>query len=305
MGFKYFILHLKLSDKQMSDAEQKYNGVSETLHNSYYETKYDGRTKFLFGSYKMKTNIRPIDECQDVDVIFKMPEEDFNRFKNYESNGPAALLQEIRNILNEHYTTTEKIRAWGKVVLVQFADGTHNVEVLPALELEDGTFEIPNSENGGSWEIFDPRDQLNRFNESNSQTNGLTRDLIKMIKSWVKNTKSLEYKSYDVTNDVIEYLETNYSNGADYEEYKFVVRDFFEYIGNKYENDEDKFSHIKTAYERVTRAISYEEKGKCEEATKEWRKVFGDLFPKVECPEKKEAYAPFTKYQKPYAKWEE
>ena len=96
------------------------------------------------------------------------------------------MLQEVRGILKEKYTTTDKIKAWGKVVLINFSDGHHNVELLPALELDDKTFKIPNSENGGSWEIFNPREELEKFKISNENTHGLTRNLIKMMKSWAQ-----------------------------------------------------------------------------------------------------------------------
>lgn len=76
--------------------------------------------KYLFGSYKTKTNVRPLTEDQDVDVLFKIPQSTYDKFDKYESNGQAALLQEVRNILKEKYTTTDTIKAWGKVVLVQF-----------------------------------------------------------------------------------------------------------------------------------------------------------------------------------------
>lgn len=106
-------------------------------------------------------------------------------------------------MLKEKYTTTDKIKAWGKVVLVQFAENHHNVELLPALEKEDGTFLIPNSENGGSWDYFDPRMEIDKFNESNKATSGLTRDLAKMLKAWAHNTPSMSYKSCERMDDII------------------------------------------------------------------------------------------------------
>ena len=189
--FKIFDKKLTLTSSQQQDAKIKYNNVCKTLHNSYYVTKYNGSTKFLFGSYKKKTNIRPMDKMQDVDVLFKIPKETFEKFDNYESNGQSALLQEIRNTLNNTFTTTSKISGWGKVVLVNTVDGTHNIEVLPAYELTDKTFKIPNSENGGSWEIFDPREDINNFQDSNQQVNGLVKIVTRMLKSWKRQNKTL------------------------------------------------------------------------------------------------------------------
>ena len=225
--FTKFSENIRLKESQETDAKTKYNGVCKTLHKSYYDNEYDGKTKLLFGSYRTKTNTRPLSENQDVDVIFKIPEATYNKFKNHNGNGPSALLQEIKNVLAKTYTTTERIKGWGKVVLVKFANNKHNIEVLPAFELEDKTFIIPNSENGGSWDDFDPRDQLKTFRTSNATTNSLTADLTRMMKTWVDNTSSLKYKSYNLLNDTMNFLKTNYENGADYSDYHLVIKECF------------------------------------------------------------------------------
>lgn len=284
--FKQFCEDIRLTPNQNDDAKTKYTNVCKTLHKEYYELEYDGKTKLLFGSYKTKTNIRPLTEMQDVDVIFKIPQETFDKFDDYESNGQAALLQEIKNILKDTYSTTDKIRAWAKVVLVKMAGGTHNVEVLPALEKEDGTFTIPNSENDGSWENLDPRKQIDEFQTLNDNTNGLTAELGRMMKSW-KNTSSMAYSSYELLSDIMAFLETEFTEGADYVDYCEVVKNFFDYLKSN-RNDSNTESYIKTAYNRAVKAIEYMDNDKPKEASEEWRKVFGDKFPKVKENPKKE-----------------
>lgn len=280
---------VRLTPNQQEDAKTKYTGVIETLHPEYYDTKYNGSTKLLFGSYKTKTNIRPMSPDQDVDVIFKIPKETYDKFKAYESNGPSALLQEIKNILADSYTTSEKPRGWGKVVLVTFADNTHNVEVLPAYEEEDGTFTIPNTEDGGSWESFDPRDQVKRFQDSNSATDGLTADLTRMLKRWLFNLTTIDYRPYQLIEDVITFLEDNYTEGAEYSDYPAVVKDFFTFLSENC--DGSILSHVQTALNRATKALDYEAKDELKNASEEWRKIFGNLFPLAEDPEKVEESA--------------
>jgi hypothetical protein len=284
--FKQFAENIRLTDNQEDDAKTKYKGVCKKLHTSYYNKSYDGGTKFLFGSYKTKTNVRPLTEKQDVDVIFKIPKETYEKFKNYTSNGPAALLQEVKDYLKEKYTTTDKIKAWGKVVLVNFIDKTHNVEVLPAYEKDDDTFIIPNSENGGSWDKFDPRKQISDFLSSNSTTNGLTAELARMIKTWVNNTSSCKYKSYVLLTDVIKFLQIHFTTGADYSEYSDVVKCFFQYLKNSC--DEDIKSNVETALNRAIKAIDFENEDKPKEASEEWRKIFGLEFPLVKSNPSKE-----------------
>ncbi|KAB7887608.1 SMODS domain-containing nucleotidyltransferase [Poseidonibacter ostreae] len=130
--FEIFNSNIRLTDIQEADAKTKFDGVCKTLHNYYFNSVYNGNSKFLFGSYKKKTNIRPITAQQDVDVIFIMPDSEFGKYDNYESNGQSALLQKVKDVLSTTYSTTNTIKGWGKVVLVKFAENKHNVEVLPA-----------------------------------------------------------------------------------------------------------------------------------------------------------------------------
>lgn len=304
--FTQFADNIRLTANQVADAKTKYDGVCTKLHTSYYDNDYDGKTKLLFGSYKTKTNVRPITENQDVDVLFKIPKATYDKFKAYESNGPSALLQEVKGFLNEKYTTTDEIKAWGKIVKIKFADNAHNVEVLPAYEEEDGTFTIPNSENGGSWDKFDPREQIILFQNSNGKTNGLTAELTRMIKTWVDNTSTCNYKSYNLLGDVMKFLETNYKTGADYSDYSNVVKTFFEFLNNNC--DEEIQSFVKTAFDRAKKAYDYEKDEKPKEASEEWRKIFGfegkSEFPLVTVnPVKESNTRVFTNPSSPYGNY--
>lgn len=301
-SFKCYSENIRLTSEQNQDARIKYSGVCKKLHDSYYNSNYTGETKHLFGSYKTRTNIRPIVEDQDVDVLFKIPKETYEKFVSYTSNGPAALLQEIKNSLKEKYTTTDNIKPWGKVVKVTFTNGKHNVEVLPAFEQEDGTFIIPNSEQGGSWDCFDPRKQSQAFFESNKTTKGLTADLVRMIKSWVRNTSSCMYKSYQVVNHVIDFLNLEYSTGAEFSEYSSVIYSFFRYLNSRVDCT-SIHNHILTAFNRAEKAIKFENELKYKEASIEWNKIFGDLFPLVPSTSRNlESTRIFSNPSRPYAK---
>lgn len=272
--FEQLCENIKLTTNQRLDAQVKYRGVCKKIHDHFYNHEYNGDTKLIFGSYSKKKNtaIRPISEDQDVDVLFKIPEEIFKKYVEYQSGGQSALLQKIREILLESkYSLSEKPKAWGKVILIKTADGAHNVELLPAYEKEDGTFIIPNSEDGGSWEIFDPRAELLKFQISNQNTSGLTGDLSRMIKRWSREVVSLSIKSFEIEDFVISFL-TQYS--FDQKPYSQIVKDFFEYL---YWNvDEEDKTYAATAKSRSSKALEFEKSGNIDDATAEWKKVFGD-----------------------------
>lgn len=275
--FEKLLKNVALTKAQRKDAKTKYTGVCKVVHDHFYEEEYDGSTKLLFGSYAgvKRTAIRPFSEGQDVDVLFKIPKEIFDQYDAHQGNGQSELLQKIRDILlDSKYALGEKPKAWGKVILVKTADGTHNVEILPAYELADGSFKIPNSENGGSWEFFDPRADLENFRLSNTATDKLTRKLTRMIKRWALTVESLSLKSFEIENFVINFLKS-----YDYEDkkYSIIITDFFQYLSNNVGHDNQSFAE--TAKNRSAKALDFERNEEFESATEEWQKVFGPSFP--------------------------
>lgn len=264
--FEEMLKRLRLTKPQRRDAITKYTQVSKLLHSKFYDTEYNGSTKLLIGSYGKKTNIRP---PTDVDLLFKIPAETYEQYFNYEGNGPSTLLQHIRDILRDKYTTTDKISAWGKVVLVKFSDGTHNIELLPGYEI-DGVFQIPNSEDGGSWESFDARADLEAVRSANVRTDGKARKLIKIIKRWRKQTASVATKSYEIEQLCLAFLKTYDIASKSWSE---TVHDFFSWLATATDKDS---SQIQTALARAAKARKHEDEGKFAEACNEWRKVFGN-----------------------------
>lgn len=269
--FEKFYENIRLTQAQREDAKRKYDGVCGKLHSYYYPgTEYDGGTRFLIGSYGKRTHIRP---ARDIDVIFIMPPEKFSQYDDNNSNCQSQLLQDIKTILEEKYPDTP-IKAFGKVVVLEFADPQHNVEVQPAWENTDGMFTIPNSENGGSWEIVDPRAEIKRIQDSDEKT-GKTKALIRMVKKW-SELCTAQVKSYAIENKVLDFFSTN-SGG----EYAPTIRDFFSYFYNSV-SDESLRSHLNTALSRATKACDFENEQKLDKATEEWQKIFGDDFPITE-----------------------
>lgn len=265
--FEEMLRRLKLTKSQREDARTKYHGVAKTLHKEFYETEYDGSTKLLIGSYGKKTNIRP---PTDVDLLFKIPAETFDQYYNYNGNGASALLQDIRTKLSKTYPTAEKISAWGKVVLVQFSEGKHNVELLPAFEVDGGVFMIPNTEDGGSWESFDARADLAAVDSADAETGGKARKLVRIVKRWRKKTASLTLKSYDIEQYCLSFLKTN---SVDNKTWSATVLEFFTWLAADSSKD---ISQIQTALSRATKAFEYEQNEQFVEACNEWRKVFGN-----------------------------
>jgi hypothetical protein len=268
--FTLFCENIAPTDIQKKDAIIKYTWVAKTLHKFYYsDVEYDWSTKFLFGSYKKNTNVRP---PRDIDLLFKIPQEIFDKYQT-QDNWPSNLLQEIRSIGKDTYSTIDKISAWWKVVLFSFSDWTHNVEVLPAFENEDWNFTIPNTSNWWLREIFNPRENINEVEESNKNT-GITKTIIKMLKKRVEKTKTFKMSSFELENFILSFLE---EYDVTDKTYCNIIKDFFDFMINKI--DEDRLSFVETAQARSNNALQYENDWKIEKACRELKKIFWNTFP--------------------------
>lgn len=269
--FNTFHKNLLLTTQQEQDAQTKYNGVCSKLHQHYYpNSEYNGQSKFLIGSYAKNINIRP---ARDIDVIFIMPPEVFERLKNLTSNPQSQLLQEVRKILQNKYPNTV-IKAFGKIVLLEFTEAKHNIEILPAWRNPDGTFTIPNSEKDGIWEIYDPQNEIDQIAKQDKIT-GQTRRLIRMIKKWAEKC-SIDMKSFIIEKSVLKFLQTY----SDQLSTPLLIKNYFEFA---YQNEIEpsKKTYLNSAFNRAEKALNFEKKGQLQSATIEWKKIFGDDFPSI------------------------
>lgn len=285
--FDTFLNNIKLTTSQRNDAQVKYDGVGKKLHDHFYPiTTYTGSTKLLVGSYGKGTNIRP---ARDIDIFFKLPWSEFNQSsKSY--NVQSALLQRIRGILQDKYPDT-KIRADNQVVVVNFSNA-HFVEVVPCFEslTEEtlGKFWIPNTTNGGSWTLADPRAEIQNISNSDSAHGGNTRNLIRMMKKW-QDYCQVPIKSLVIELRTVNFLKTySYANNSSVY-YDWMVRDYFNAL-LKFVNYECQMpglsekikygcewkSKAESAYSRAVKACNHETNKDDYNATLEWKKIFGE-----------------------------
>jgi len=285
--FNKFLSNIQLTPTQIQDAKTKYNGVCEKLHNHYYASNYDGSTKLLVGSYGKNTAIAP---PTDIDVLFIMPYEEFDRYNSYSANGQSKLLQDVKNILLERYPDTY-MRGDGQVVMVNFV--SYNVEVIPGFLLKNGNYYISDTHLGGSWKETSPKSEMENITISNKRSKGNTIKLIKMIKAW-KYYCNVSIKSFVIELGAVNFLKMwkYYDKSSVY--YDWMIRDFFrkllEYVNDGCEipgiNEKMSYgdeweSKARTALTIAEKACEFESEKDNREyrsATQEWKKIFGDRF---------------------------
>jgi len=271
--FDLFEKSIRLSSSQREDVAKKFKGVGNSLYHEFYGDGEDKTKRLKIGSHGKKTELR--DENGDLDMIFKISAETLEQYKAHEHNGPSELLRRAKEGLQKTYSNpSTEHKSWGKVVLVKFASG-YNVEVMPCYEESDGKFTIPNTENDGSWDTYDPRAEMENIKRSNDET-GQTRKFIRMTKHW-NNKTGKTIKSYIVENLCVAYMDELFSN----QDWPELFEGFFEWLPFQVDSGftDDALSRIATANSRIEKAREYELNDNFIKACEQWRLVFGDEFP--------------------------
>lgn len=283
--FDRFMSRLSLTTAERTEAELRVASVASNLHERYYlNSAYDGSTKLLIGSHGKRTRVRP---PRDVDMVFILPVSEFGRYDDYAGNGQSQLLQDVRRIIADRYPTT-LISGNGRVVDVKFTSG-HSVQVVPAFK-GPSKFIIPDSHNGGRWQISDYRAEEKNINDSDSRTHGNTRKLIKMIKVW-QQVNSVPIKSLTLELRAVNFLArwAYADNSSTYHDW--MVRDFFAELipnANNYctipgidercDYGDAWLPKARRAHAAAVEACENEAGNYEHLATEQWQKIFGSTY---------------------------
>lgn len=161
--FKSFIDNLKISNKD--DISYKYNRITKALNKSFYNDLDSSTLHSLqIGSYGRKT---AIDGISDLDMIFEISDADFKKYDSRIHNGQSDLLQDTKKAIQKTYSNSD-IRGDGQVVVVNF--NNYIIEVCPANLQSDNSYKYPDSNNGGSWKVTKPRQEISELNSFNQIT---------------------------------------------------------------------------------------------------------------------------------------
>ena len=171
------------------------------------------------------------------------------------------------------------------MVTVPFA--SYPVEVVPAFKLDNGRYWICDTNSGGRYKTIDPNAEIGAVSQSNKDTSGNTRDLIRMLKRW-QSYCSVPLKSFVLELLAIGFLQNWEYKGKSSVYYDWMVRDFFAfligkeygsvYIPGTYESislGNDWKSKTESAYSRAKKACEYESSNSDSLANNEWEKIFG------------------------------
>ncbi len=179
----YTTIHLD----NTSDYDSAIKNITKKLNESYYADTIDNFDKeiehcYVVGSIGRGTAIKQV---SDVDMLFVLPKEVFERFDQYANNGQSALLQDVKGYLVERYPRTE-IKGDGQAVVISF--DRFSIDLVPAFSELDGSFKYADSNNGGFWKNTNPLPEQKESKNINIETNNNFIVLSNFTRLWKDNT---------------------------------------------------------------------------------------------------------------------
>lgn len=282
--FNEFLDNIKVENAE--DIIKRFKKITKRLNTDFHEIEKDDENSLYVGSFGRDTAINKI---SDLDINFIMPDNCFTSYDNRESNGQSALLQDVKKSLEKTYSQS-KVRGDGQVVVIEFTNDF--IEVCPVFQENDGSFTYPDSNKGGSWKKTDPQPEIDEIEAFDLQTNGNLKALCRMSRAW-KNKMGVKIGGLLIDTLVYNFLKSDEKyHTYTYNEYDFLVRDFFEYLKDLdddrtywhspgsnqqvYKKKSNFKSKSKKAFKIVEEAISNSEN---DDVYEDWQKVFGKVFP--------------------------
>lgn len=285
--FSTFCSNLRMDSDTVSKIQSRYHQITKRINIDYWNSESTTSHSLYVGSYGRGTEIW----TSDIDIIVQLPYSTYKKYDDYTGNGQSALLQEVKSVLQKTYSTSH-IKGDGQVVGINFSDGI-SFEIVPAFINSDGSYTYPDTHDGGSWKITDPKSEIDAMNARNNATNKNLKRLCRMARAW-KEKCNVPMSGILIDTLAYKFIIDWAHKDKSYLYYDYMSRDFFKYLKDL-DKDQDYWfapgsqrrvwktgnfqSKAKTAYENALSAIEYENNNKAYSAKQKWREIYGTKFP--------------------------
>lgn len=281
------------SNMQVKDGgtiSSRYKAITRRLNTDFWTTTSETSHSLYVGSYGRNTAIQGF---SDLDMVFELPLELYVQYDNYRGNGQSALLQAVRNSLQNTYPNSS-IGGDGQVVVIHFQDGI-TFEIVPVFSNTSGSYTYPDSNGDGSWKTTNPRPEIEAIRTRNAACNRNLVPLCRMMRSW-KRKWNVPIGGLLVDTLAYQFIAGwQYKNESHYF-YDWMCRDFFQFMAcqdkeqvywkapgsGQYVYGKGLFQWKATrCYNISLEAIEHETAEPKREwsAKQKWRDIFGTSFP--------------------------
>jgi hypothetical protein len=284
--FADFCSNLQVTNSEVISL--RYRAITCRLNTDFWDSSSETTHSLYVGSYGRNT---AIDGTSDVDMVFQLPYEVYDRYNQYLGNGQSALLQAVRESIKRTYPIT-KIGADGQVICVPFTDGI-TFEVLPAFLNKDDSYTFADANGGGSWRTTNPRAEIAAIRDRNAACNYNLVPLCRMMRAW-KQQWDVPISGLLIDTLAYQFIADWQYRDKSYLYYDYLARDFFQFLAKQDENQQfwrapssgqyvsktGNFQYkAKRCYNLSLEAIDYQLDDKNWSAKQRWRDIFGTAFP--------------------------
>lgn len=287
--FSSLCFNLNMSSITVGKIRYRYKRIVKQINQSYWDSDSETTHGLYVGSYGRGTEIW----TSDIDMIVLLPLAIKMKYDAYNGNGQSALIQNVKSEIAKTYSTSN-IRGDGQVIVIEFDDGIR-FEIVPAfLGSANKSYIYPDTNDGGSWKVTDPRSEIEAMNELNAKKNKNLKRLCRMARAW-KSECNVPINGILIDTLAYKFLNSNDSyDDRSYLYYDWMSRDFFKYLMDLNLEQEywyapgsirkvyktGDFQHkAKRAYNKAVEAIADEKKYPTL-AKKAWREIYGSKFGK-------------------------
>lgn len=285
--FSDFCNSLRISSDKRSSVAYRTGRIVGRLNSDLRGLNSDATYRFYVGSYGRSTAIPSV---SDVDLLYELPYALYARFHGHAGNGQSALLGLIKDSIRRTYNVSD-MAGDGQVVVINFTDGVR-FEVLPAFVNTDGSYTFADSNNGGSWRICRPKQEMEAFSARNVACNYNLVELSRMVRAW-RDTNNLSMSGMLIDTLAYQFLGTWAYRDKSYVYYDWMTRDFFHFLAglstqqvywlapgsNSYVYRSDVFQHkARSAELRALEALDCLRLNHEWSAKQKYRQIYGTAF---------------------------
>jgi len=197
------IEHIRITQDDIS----KVSNAKENLLKVLREKKSNNEipnfiSSWIVGSYGRKTKIAPLD---DVDIFIILAESDngsYNIPNEYCNNGnhisSLLILNAIKKALSNTFNyQNSQIKRNNEVVNIFLSSYEVGFDIVPVLfDKTKNLYRIPKGSGTHDWKSSNPEKDQEIINKLNSKHNEKFKEIIKILKYWMKKKKMKNLRSY-------------------------------------------------------------------------------------------------------------
>lgn len=285
-NFEIFCSNLRMSKETVSKIQFRHRQVVKKIASKYRKKASETNYSLYVGSYGRGTEIF----TDNIDMVVELPYRAYTKFDSYSENGQAALLQEVKEALQESFSIPA-VTCNENVIGINLDNGM-SFKVVPGFINKDRrSFTYPDSSNGGRWKIIDPKSEITELNSMNNLTNRNLKRLCRMARAW-KAACNVPMSGVLIDTLAYKFIKNWEYKDTSYYYYDCMSRDFFKYLkdidpsqtywlapgSNRYVGKDGNFQEeASRAFIKSVEAINSERDDAA--AKQKWREIYGDRFP--------------------------